>query len=39
MHWQDGKMILRYIAGTTRYGILYSRTMNFNVSYMKKRVL
>jgi hypothetical protein len=28
MHWQVGKRILRYIAGTTRYGILYSSTKN-----------
>jgi hypothetical protein len=28
MHWQAGKKILRYIARTTRYGILYSNTKN-----------
>lgn len=25
-HWQVGKRILRYVAGTSRYEILYSRT-------------
>ena len=23
-HWQDGKMILRYVVGTTNYGVLYT---------------
>jgi hypothetical protein len=30
-HWQVGKRILRYIAGTTGYGILYSKANNFGL--------
>ena len=28
LDWQVGKIILRYVAKTTRYGILYSNTSN-----------
>ena len=30
-HWQVGKRILRYIVGTTGYGILYSKANNFGL--------
>ena len=30
-HWQGGKRILRYIARTTGYGILYSKANNFSL--------
>ena len=30
-HWQVGKRILRYVAGTKEYGILYSKTNEFSL--------
>ena len=31
IHWQDGKRILRYIAGTTNFGIQYTSNSNFKL--------
>jgi hypothetical protein len=30
-HWQDGKMILRYVVGTTNYGVLYTSDSDFKL--------
>jgi hypothetical protein len=31
LHWQAGKMLLRYIGGTTNHGILYSTSNNLQL--------
>ena len=30
-HWQEGKKILRYVAGTTNFGIRYTLSLNFEL--------
>jgi len=30
-HWEGGKGILKYVSGTTNYGIFYSRSSDFNL--------
>jgi hypothetical protein len=31
IHWQDGKIILRYVVGTTNYGVLYALDSYFKL--------
>jgi hypothetical protein len=30
-HWQRGKIILRYVVGTTNYGVMYTSDSNFKL--------